>query len=90
MSKSNTRMFWLSIGLTAFHLIGSSYYPYFCAYFNGQNQAAAFAAITTVLRILLLSWIAYCGYRALHQQKRLTWLYAALFFVNLICPYFFN
>ncbi|KPG71403.1 hypothetical protein [Enterococcus sp. RIT-PI-f] len=90
MSKSNKRFFWLSILLTVIHLIGSSYYLYAYAYFNGQGHASAFAAIVTVLRIMLLAWFAYCGYRALHDQQKLTWLYIALFFVNLVCPYLFQ
>ncbi|OTN77646.1 hypothetical protein A5886_002746 [Enterococcus sp. 8G7_MSG3316] len=90
MSNINKRFFWLSIGLTVLHLIGASYYPYFYAYFNGLDQAAAFATVVTLLRVIFLCWLAYCGYRTLHDQQRLTWLYTALFFVNLICPYFFN
>lgn len=90
MSKSNKRFFWLSIALTVLHLIASSYYLYFYAYFNQQDQATAFAAIVTFIRIVLLAWLAYCGYRALHEQQRVTWLYVALFFVNLVCPYLFQ
>jgi len=64
--------------------------PLLFAYFNSHDYAALFATAMAVLRVPFLLWIALWGYSALKEHPPSSWLYLALFFLNLIVPYFFR
>ncbi|MBR8698807.1 hypothetical protein I8F93_15615 [Enterococcus gallinarum] len=87
--KKQQQRFMILAVLTIIHLIFSSFYLYFYGYFNGQNLASFFVVITSLLRYGFLLWIAVWGYLAMKHTQKAAFFYLALFFINLIFPYFF-
>ncbi|MFS1068041.1 hypothetical protein I6I79_08945 [Enterococcus casseliflavus] len=91
MTRKNKQHFLLLTVLSVGHLLFSTTsYPFLFAYFNSHDYAALFATAMAVLRVLFLFWIALWGYSALKEHPPSSWLYLALFFLNLIVPYFFR
>ena len=91
MTRKNTQHFLLLTVLSVGHLLFSTTsYPFLFAYFNSHDYAALFATAMALLRVLFLLWIALWGYSALKEHPPSSWLYLALFFLNLIVPFFFR
>lgn len=88
--KKQQKRFMLLTILTVIYLLFSCFYWYFYGYFSGQNLASLFVTGASLLRYAFLLWIALWGYTALKQTQRVAYFYLALFFINLISPYFFH